>query len=49
MAFNGEGCFIIHLHEGKKYDEEGRRKENQKKCSWLDLNLAPLCCEDSVC
>ena len=18
------------------------------KCSWLDLNLAPLCCEDSI-
>ena len=31
--------------KGKKW----RRKENGgKKCSWLDLNSAPLCCEDSV-
>ena len=39
--------------EEKKYDEEGKemekeRKREKKKCSWLDLNSAPLCCEDSV-
>ena len=39
--------------EEKKYDEEGKemekeRKRKKKKCSWLDLNSAPLCCEDSV-
>ena len=38
--------------EEKKYDEEGKEMEKErkrgKKCSWLDLNSAPLCCEDSV-
>ena len=49
------GSFIIHLHRisgGKKYDEEGKEMEKErkwgKKCSWLDLNSALLCCEDSV-
>ena len=33
------------MKKGKKW----RRKENgEKKCSWLDLNSAPLCCEDSI-
>ena len=33
------------MKKGKKW----RRKENgKKKCSGLDLNWAPLCCEDSV-
>ena len=45
--------FIIHLHRisgGKKNmmkkGKKWRRKENEKKK--LDLNSAPLCCEDSV-
>ena len=37
----------------KKYDEEGKEMEKErirrkKKCSWLDSNSAPLCCEYSV-
>ena len=33
------------MKKGKKW----RRKENQKKkCSWPDLNSAPLGCKDSV-
>ena len=59
MVFNGEGCATIVLLytytesvEEKKYDEEGKEMEKERKqgekCSWLDLNSAPLCCEDSV-
>ena len=47
--------FIIHLHRisgGKKNNEEEKEMEKErkrgKKCSWLDLNSAPLHCEDSV-
>ena len=48
MVFNGEGCATIVLLytytesvEEKKYDEEGKeiekeRKRRKKKCSWLD-------------
>ena len=33
------------MKKGKKW----RRKEDEKKkCSWLDLNSAPLYCEESV-
>ena len=45
--------FIIHIHRisgGKKImmkKEEGK-KTKKKKCSRLDLNSAPLGCEDSV-
>ena len=59
MVFNGEGCATIVLLytytesvEGKKYDEEGKEMEKErkrgKKCSWLDLNSAPLCYEDAA-
>ena len=59
MVFNGEGCATIVLLytytesvEEKKYDEEGKEMEKErkrkKKCSWLDFNSAPLCCEDSI-
>ena len=27
---------------------KGKEMEKEKKCSWLDLNSAPLYCEDSV-
>ena len=52
VVFNGEGCATIVLLytytesvEEKKYDEEGKEMEKErkreKKCSWLDLNWAP--------
>ena len=58
VVFNGEGCATIVLLytytesvEEEKYDE-GKEMEKERKrgekCSWLDLNSAPLCCKDSV-
>ena len=51
---NGEGCATIVLLytytesvEEKNMVKKGKKKENEK-CSGLDLNSAPLCCEDSV-
>ena len=42
--------FIIHLHKisgGKKiWKEMEKERKRGEKCSWLDLNSAPLCCED---
>ena len=49
MVFNGKGCatiVLLYTYTGKEMEKE--RKREKKKCSWLELNLAPLGCEDSA-